>query len=478
MREPDKSRKSAWWRVRAACTAFGRDRDGSALFYTTISLPVLIGFAVLAIDGSRLMNLNSTLQHAADGLALAAAGELDRKSDACDRAVLALEKVVENRQMFGDLGHSAITIDDVSWRFIDVLPASDDLLIVNHFGDDCTEAQAAVTRFIEVTIDLQDFSTLFPASFLGGSNTARTNATAVAGFDAAVCEFTPLFICNPWDKSIVDVIEDGDNIGKQIKFHMVPPGCDETCDVTPGNFGLLESSQGGKLKDIKEELAIGSPNQCFIQNSVTTKPGISGIGNWLNVRFDMYEADANQLTNKKGYGPARNVRKGYDVKNCSKQDPLDPPVTRLGRDPEFTGFIGNGKWDFEAYWAANKFPTGLNDKNWSNVNRPTRYEVYQHELDNYEELVVGGTESGKPLCATPETSVDRRIIYAAVLDCRPDGVVKGKHTGQAEGFIEMFLTEPAAKEPGSGPETIYVEIVDLVEPGNSTVARDRVQLYR
>jgi hypothetical protein len=66
----------------------------------------LIGFAVLAIDGSRLMNLNSTLQHAADGLALAAAGELDRKPDACDRAVRALENLVENNQMFGDLGYS------------------------------------------------------------------------------------------------------------------------------------------------------------------------------------------------------------------------------------------------------------------------------------------------------------------------------------------------------------------------------------
>jgi hypothetical protein len=301
---------------------------------------------------------------------------------------------------------------------------------------------------------------------------------AVAGFDAAVCEFTPLFICNPWDKPIDQVIEDGDNIGKQIKFHMVPPGCDETCDATPGNFGLLESSQGGKVKDIKEELAIGSPNQCFIQNSVTTKPGISGIGDWLNVRFDLYMNDANQLKNKAGYGPARNVRKGYDVtNNCANQDPQDPVFTRLGRDSAFTGFIGNGQWDFDGYWAANGFAPGLKN-GWSNANRPTRYQVYQYELDNYVTLVEGGTESGKP-CRDPVTSVDRRILYAAVLDCRPDGTVKGKHTGQAEGFIEMFLTEPAGQEAGTGPETIWVEITDLVDPGDNTkVARDRVQLYR
>lgn len=104
--------------------------------------------------------------------------------------------------------------------------------------------------------------------------------------------------------------------------------------------------------------------------------------------------------------------------------------------------------------------------------------MYQYELANYEALVVGGTESGDPVCREPEASVDRRIIYAAVLDCRPDGTVKGQHTGQAEGFIEMFLTEPAGQEAGTGPETIWVEIVDLVDAGDDTVARDRVQLYR
>lgn len=487
MREPETSTKSAWRRVRSASVVFGRDRDGGALLYTTLSLPVLIGFALLAIDGSRLMNLNTSLQQAADGLALAAAGELDRRPDACARAERVLEDLVKNEQRFGDAGAVPIELEDVDWRFLSELPSSDkDPIPDSMVVDPCDEDSAAGVRYIEVTVDPQNFTTVIPASFLGGSNTTNTDATAVAGFDAAVCEFTPLFICNPWDKPITEVIEDGDNVGKQVKFHMVPPGCGEGCEVTPGSFGLLETATGGKTPDIKLQLATADPDACFIQNSVTTKPGISGVGDWLNVRFDLYNKDA-KLNNPVNYpdekfGPAANVRKGYKGNTCEILEPAEEgdPITKLGRDQTWPGggFLGSGDWNVIEYWQAN-FGT-LPPNGWTNdePNRPSRYEVYQYELENYDTLVAAGTESGAPVCRTPVTTTDRRILYAAVLDCS-EGAVQGKYTGQAEGFVEMFITEPAGQESESGPETIWVEITDLVDPGNSTaVARDRVQLYR
>ena len=41
---------------------------------------------------------------------------------------------------------------------------------------------------------------LFPATFVGAlSNSVSTQAEAVAGFQAAVCDFTPMFICNPYE---------------------------------------------------------------------------------------------------------------------------------------------------------------------------------------------------------------------------------------------------------------------------------------
>jgi hypothetical protein len=254
MREPDKSRKSAWWRVRAACTAFGRDRDGSALFYTTISLPVLIGFAVLAIDGSRLMNLQFHLQHAADGLALAAAGELDRKSDACDRAVRALENLVENNQMFGDLGAATITIDDVTGGFLMCYPPAMIFRFSRHFEGRLYRMRKRPLHDSSRSRSIRRLQHPVSGLLPRRQQHARANATAVAGFDAAVCEFTPLFICNPWDKSIVDVIEDGDNIGKQIKFHMVPRGAMRPATRPPETLGCLSRHRAVNSRTSRKNL--------------------------------------------------------------------------------------------------------------------------------------------------------------------------------------------------------------------------------
>src|SRR5918994_6388899 len=98
----------------AGLRKLARDRDGSAFLYTTISLPVLFGFALLAIDGSRYMNLHSTLQNAADALSLTAAGELNRRPDALTRAKLAIDQeLVRNRQRFGDDGGAVLAPGDV-----------------------------------------------------------------------------------------------------------------------------------------------------------------------------------------------------------------------------------------------------------------------------------------------------------------------------------------------------------------------------
>ena len=39
------------------------DESGMALIYTTILLPVIVGFALLAVDVGRFTTLNSSLQH-------------------------------------------------------------------------------------------------------------------------------------------------------------------------------------------------------------------------------------------------------------------------------------------------------------------------------------------------------------------------------------------------------------------------------
>ena len=67
-----------------------RDTQGVILPYVTVMLVVIIGVAVLALDGARYMALQTQLQSGADALALAAAAELDRTPTAIDRALNAI----------------------------------------------------------------------------------------------------------------------------------------------------------------------------------------------------------------------------------------------------------------------------------------------------------------------------------------------------------------------------------------------------
>ena len=158
--------------------------------------------------------------------------------------------------------------------------------------------------------------------------------------------------------------------------------------------------------------------------------------------------------------------------------------------------MGNGTWNFEAYWDLNHgnrdgVYSAIADGNttgWDNGNLPTRYDVYRWEIDNSaipNKSSVGG-ENGSPACstATATDDPDRRIIYAAVVNCTEQDLKGGSgDTVPALTFIKMFITQPMTKLPGTGhtdeDDTLYVEMVDIVKPGvDDEVVHDIVQLYR
>ena len=70
--------------------ALWRDTDGLMVPYVAVMLPVLVGFALLALDGSRRMSLQTQMQAAADSLALAGARELNKQAGAEARAISAM----------------------------------------------------------------------------------------------------------------------------------------------------------------------------------------------------------------------------------------------------------------------------------------------------------------------------------------------------------------------------------------------------
>src|SRR6478672_7986563 len=101
--------------------ALWNDTSGIILPYVTMMLVVIVGLSVLALDGARLMSLQTQLQNGADALALAGAAELDRLPDARTRAIRAIDNLVANGTLFSQDRRAQVS----RVEFYSRLPADD-----------------------------------------------------------------------------------------------------------------------------------------------------------------------------------------------------------------------------------------------------------------------------------------------------------------------------------------------------------------
>lgn len=486
---------------------FGSDESGLAMILVSIMLPVLIGFALLAIDMSRAGNLHNDLQKGADSFAIAGAAELDGKPDSMTRADNALANLVDNTYRFSDAGpQQTLTDAGITRLFLKSIPANDATFLdpltgidannVNHNTTDPVEAQ-----FLLVRVTPTGFNAIFPASFLTGNaadNSMEIGATAVAGFAGVVtCDMTPLMICNPFPgQNLQDVANNQNFYRKGIKLVM------GSTSWGPGNMGFLrpESAHGYGEGDLADDIARVSFPECVNSRGIFTQTGnlTEKTKAAFNTRFDMYgpHFPKTDLT----VPPAPNIRKGFDFEPQNPHTPgTDPCDKQPGTDitqfhglsqdtdyPLFDGRIGNGLWDYEGYKAAN-YPDGElagfvdeDSQPYTNLNPPSRYDLYKYEIENglVDDTSVGG-ETGEALChATPSTDPDRRLVYAAIVDCDTyeDQLNGQSGTLQAMAFASFFLTEPVIDD------NVLAEIVDIDgNMGRGTMvgfAKDNVQLYR
>jgi Flp pilus assembly protein TadG len=479
-----------------------RDTRGAVLIYVTVGLTVLLGGAALVIDAGRLYTMNSELQAAADAFALTCAAELDRTADSEVRAGLAVANLVTNSDTYSTTATSNVVAGTPV--FLSFLPADSAALSTATVSTDPSE-----TRFCQITVNAKSIDTYFVQVF-SGQTTKSTTAVAVAGFDSAVCGFTPLFICNPFEfggefASIQAAVADPAFRRRLFKLAILG-GADQP---SAGNFRFLESPLGPGAAQLADTLAVAAPNTCFIETGVDTKTGANTgpVRTALNVRFDMYRGSFASKKNVAAYRPAMNVRKGWpgtpDCMTAAAVVTNNPPnIMGLPRDDCYDAAdsafpyanlaatdarMGTGDWDFEAYWTTNHAfaaPFGWNN---GDGNRPSRYEVYREEIDSstYTDVSPDG-ETGEAECyggaTAPNDSPDRRIIYAAILDCTAE-LGPGANTGvPVEAWVKMFITEPVASvdgDPANTKDAIYIEMVDVLDPGeDDDVLHDIVQLYR
>src|SRR5262249_272058 len=154
--------------------AFWNDTSGVILPYVTIMLVVIVGLSVLALDGARLMSLQTQLQNGADALPPPAPPEPDRLPDAKPRARTAIERLLTNSTLFGSRASRTIAVSSI--KFYSRLPASD----ASPMSAGTLATGPGNARFVSVTVRPVTLPIILPAALFGGANTVTTAASAVA----------------------------------------------------------------------------------------------------------------------------------------------------------------------------------------------------------------------------------------------------------------------------------------------------------
>jgi Flp pilus assembly protein TadG len=497
--------------ARTTPAGFARDERGAVLVLWALFLAVAFGFLALAFDLGRIATTQTQLQSFADQVALAAAGELDGRTDAITRATTAANQLIDGQQTYAQGSQSLGGSGDYTLTFLSTLPASD------------TVAATAVTtdgrlaRYVRVDVNQRTVLTPFAhvnAVLNGGDQlSAGINASATAGFTAFACDITPLFFCVPsgWRAT--------NNIGNQILLrsgggNKKKNSADDVEDDPnaawgPGNFGFINPSRlpvdptgpCGTLPANSAQLfrclvgAERAVTSCIeTRSALPTKTGqIQGLAGAFNSRFDIF-LGGNKYDENPAFRPAPNVVWGRTTTNgqCAKNNNqlVTSQAVPLPRDISITGSnrFGTGDWNLSPYLTQNHGTTSFAVADLNSNGKISRYEVYRAEIaavgTSNAILPSLGTpyETGRPICHKngfiPDP--DRRVVVAAAVECGPGNNPQGQSDVVAVEFVKMFLTEPVGSN-GSDFD-IWAEVVGTAGGAGSGalngVYQDFVQLYR
>jgi hypothetical protein len=454
---------------------------GAYLVLMAVLAVVIIAIAALILDVGRVLVLRSDMQAAADAAALAAAMELDGRPDTVERARAAARDLLSHDARFaritellgeGGLPDEAITFFCIIGATTDIDPTAPG------FSSFCGGVQVepgkvAITspqeaHYVRVRLDSQmaeevgryttDLIFLPVLRAFGGDTMdwVGLNAEALAGRNYYVCNYPPLAICDPFEGS-----------GSRFRDRMTEGGHIElkqqgSNQWSKGNFGFLETRSGDTGADaVSEYLADANLTGCEPPRITTQTGGMTNkMKDAINTRFDQYESAGGFKPQTSP--PAPNIV-AYPLDNST--DMLD---ARFGR----------GNWDFDGYWALHH-PTRIKPNSWSNLNRPSRWQVYNWEISN-NAIPTAGRPVPSHLHTgnypPPVSDADRRLLHVAVVSCNAIGLTGGKKSAAVfppDGFARIFLVKPASGPPDA---TVYGEYVGWSGRGDSNYHVD-VRLY-
>ena len=480
-----------------------------------LSLTMLIVAGGVAFDYARIASLDTEMQNAADQATLAAASQLDGKSGACARAAAVARNMLVNRTLMANDGQATpiIVADE---------PGCDATGLVR-FYQNITKTTAATSdanaRFVEIEVNpRQAYYTLTPV--VGLLTTGSSTARAFAGVSSAICKVPPLMLCNPNEGSD-PAFTTASYVGKGIRLVAndggggYGPGNFGFLDTNAGNGAAA-------LRELLGRTSLGG-DCAAENGVTTQPGEMISVLDALNTRFDVYANGLNQTCGADGSLclPSANTRKdimrgdgggngacAYQPGNgnvgwkeaeapylpASATVPLTDaeisPLSPMGYPRDMChavsntgtcagGRIGTGTWDRYAYFRSNSDPNYLEITDaatfaakmteWFNTTTPSRYQVYAWEMDRaaarlQPKTINNRTAHGAPVCApsgvSPSpTTLDRRVISAAVINCTAQGI-NGRTTGvQVAKWIELFLVEPSLPRTRTEASDVYVEVI-------------------
>jgi hypothetical protein len=485
---------------------FLRSADGGILVLWIMSLVAVLAFVALVFDIGRVQVTHGELQSFADSVALAAAGELDGRSNAITRATNAAALVSDTNVYGGDgvLSGSA----DYTLTFLTGLPADDTADPSSFSTTSSADAVLARVQVTPVGFGLSFFAATRALLSTSGSNTASVGAEAIAGFTMEACDIAPLMFCAPHGWSA------GSNIGQGILLRSGGQGT----SWGPGDFGFLDVANdnvGPTCAGLTGAKQIGcligaerGVTRCYSQRGVSTEPGqrVGLNAAAFNTRFDRFEGIMKQKKNDSDYTVAPNIVSGLVPKGACKWNNPSPSTNSIGL-PHDTCFdtvgcspysrFGDGVWDYDTYVDTNHGNgdgvLGLGEDSHLTPHIPTkyagtRYGVYVAEIAaaNGGDILVNRDETGVAQCSNNvSTDPRRRVVYAAAIDCT-ENPISGRATNvPVQEFVEIFMTEPVGPGTGSPKKfEIWGEVIGTAglsgygSAGSGGVFRDVVQLYR
>lgn len=509
-----------------SCGEFWSDNDGAMAAVYALALPALVAIAGIGFDYARIASLDTELQNAADQAALAGATQLDEREGAIDRAIAAARGgLVSNSTLFAnDGGDSDIDVPVEQIFFYSTRADAEAGTNPIDPEDEDADVEAAFIRVI-----VEERTANYALTPVVGAISGTIDAEAVAGIGAALCRTPPLMICNPSEPS--------GNVDPAFPFD--PDTYDGLGLLAkggggsfwaPGNFGYLDTipGTGGGTPDLRKALGWDSPpGQCISQSSndaVDTDTGNkTDIADSINTRFDIYNGstacpsggscsasinstkdvvhpesltgeqacklhnDGWKETSGTKYLPSSNSALPTTTTPTSMGHPRDICHSTSTNTCTGAGPFGDGFWDRDAYfrthygWTSAQWQsfTGLSVSSGSRPRYPTRYQVYQWEIDNEGDTVggvtvLGGPNSnfayGTPVCGAPKTpdefTPDRRRLSVAVINCRAHGVRGNSTEVPVRSFMDVFLVQPSLNRSRTAKDEIYVEVIGRTKSGS------------